>query len=456
MDWRMTGQISVGVVFVESSLPGGPTFSSSERYRIKQEVVDGLSWLAARHPAGDLSWILEYQTVRLDVENRETADNEDYWMYPAISRITYQGSSYPGTYAGLLNYLADMHAANGSTHEMVLFLTAYRGHWPGMALAEIVFLSKQDDWGGWGRKAVDGLVIHETCHIFGAADEYTGGLVTCTGCEGEIGIDNIPNGNCELCARPHQPCIMTDLSRRMCNYTKGQIGWADDIFVELETANVMWAGTDDHVELDIGRRVFTLDTPHHNDRERNNREGYALWTGGVPDDEMLRVLIRKSHDSVAGGWKMKRVRVWHKGVLYCDQSPNVWLEDDHRTWTGCVSSTQEVPIGSLVVKVTTADHQWAGTDDDVTLKLAGRSWNLDNRWHNDFERGHTDTFNLDPGVGLFRSDIHTVTILKSRDGVAGGWNLGGLKIIADDYVLYDNPSIDTWLEDDSRIWTAPI
>ena len=49
-----------------------------------------------------------------------------------------------------------------------------------------------------------------------------------------------------------------------------------------------------------------------------------------------------------------------------------------------------------------------------------------------------------------------MTILKSRDGVAGGWNLGGLKIIADDYVLYDNPSIDTWLEDDSRIWTAPI
>ena len=455
MDWRMTGQISVGVVFVESSRSGGPTFSSSERYRLKQEVIDGLSWLAAHHPAGNLSWILDYQYVRIDVDNPASTEDELYWLNPATAAINYRGATYPASYAGRQQYTVDMHAANGTAHEMLIWITPYRCHWFAFASGWQVIASRQGDWGGWGREGVDGTVIHETCHVFGAADEYTSSQVSCD-CEGEFGIDNIPNGNCKVCARPRQDCVMDKSCHRMCNYTKGQIGWADDIFVELETANVMWAGTDDHVELDIGRRVFTLDTPHHNDRERNNREGYALWTGGVPDDEMLRVLIRKSHDSVAGGWKMKRVRVWHKGVLYCDQSPNVWLEDDHRTWTGCVSSTQEVPIGSLVVKVTTADHQWAGTDDDVTLKLAGRSWNLDNRWHNDFERGHTDTFNLDPGIGLFRSDIHTVTILKSRDGVAGGWNLGGLKIIADDYVLYDNPSIDTWLEDDSRIWTAPI
>jgi hypothetical protein len=126
-------------------------------------------------------------------------------------------------------------------------------------------------------------------------------------------------------------------SRRLCGYTRGQIGWAT-IFVETTTADEQWAGTDDTVWFDIGDHQWELDTPNHDDRERGNREGYALWSPGIQRADIKRVLIRKSPDGFAGGWKLKRVRVWHGGVLICDQNNiNRWLEDDHRFWVGCIT-----------------------------------------------------------------------------------------------------------------------
>ena len=53
----------------------------------------------------------------------------------------------------------------------------------------------------------------------------------------------------------------------------------------------------------------------------------------------------------------------------------------------------------------------ARTDDNVTR--TGRSWDLDNEGYDDFERGHTDTFDLDPQSprherrGLSRRELRT-------------------------------------------------
>jgi hypothetical protein len=249
---------------------------------------------------------------------------------------------------------------------------------------------------------------------------------------------------------------MADNDLRMCQYTRGQIGWAD-IFVELWTEDESWAGTNDDVWLDIGEQTFVLDTPDHNDRESGNREGYAIWAGGsLSRSAIKRILIRKSSDGFAGGWKLKRVRVFHDGDIICDQSPHKWLEDNERWWVGCiVADPTSTLVNKLKVKVTTADVAWAGTDDDVTLKLAGRSWNLDNDG-NDFERGDTNTFNLDPKTGFHLSDIHSITISKSSDGVAGGWKLKGVELIVNDATIFNSQSINKWLEDDDRVWSHSI
>lgn len=92
----------------------------------------------------------------------------------------------------------------------------------------------------------------------------------------------------------------------------------------------------------------------------------------------------------------------------------------------------------------------------MTITLAGRSWNLDNQNHDDFERGNTDTFNVDPGTGFYVGDIHSVRITKSPDGFAGGWKLKGVQVIANGNTIYNNQGINKWLEDDDRAWSDSV
>jgi hypothetical protein len=246
--------------------------------------------------------------------------------------------------------------------------------------------------------------------------------------------------------------MMDQNSRRICPWTRGHVGWSH-LFVELDTADELWAGTDDGVRLDIGDRSFVLDTADHDDRERGNRDGYPIWASDLRREDILRIMIRKSPDGFAGGWKLGGLRAWFQGELLCDQpSIDRWLEDDHRTWVGCVSDRDLV--SSLLVRITTADVAWAGTDDDVSVTLAGRTWNLDNAWHDDFERGNTDSFTVDPGTGLHVSGIHSVAIHKSPDGFAGGWKLKGVEVVANGTSIFDSQSINRWLEDDDRDWSA--
>jgi hypothetical protein len=452
--WKMTGEMAVGIVFVESSRSGGPKFSSTERNDICNEILSGHSFLTSEHPEGNLSWVYDFQNVKIDVANGSGDPNEAYWRDPAMGQINYQGNTYTADWSGIAAYREDMRTANRSRHAFVIFVTPYANSWHAYAGGGRVTLANKNNWGGWGRNTIDMITAHETSHLFGSSDEYTGSGTPCSNCDTPFGCDNIPNGNCGACSHPHQDCVMDANSRRLCGYTRGHIGWSD-LFVETTTADEQWAGTDDDVWVDIGDRAFVLDTPDHDDRERNAQEGYALWVPGLQRADIKRVMIRKSPDGFAGGWKLKRVRVWQGGSLICDQNNiNQWLEDDHRVWVGCIND--RTIISSLTVKISTADVSWAGTDDDVTVTLAGRSWNLDNENHDDFERGHTDTFNLDPGTGFYVSDIHSVRITKSPDGFAGGWKLKGVQVIANSNTIYDNQGINKWLEDDDRAWADSV
>ena len=451
--WELHREISVGIVFVESSDSDGPRFGATERSEIHQEIIDGFNLLVAAHPSGNLTFVYDSQFVKIDVANGNNNSKEAYWRNPAMAEVSYDGHTYDAEWASVAKYRNDMRAHNRSAHGIVVFVTPYGTEWHAYAGGGRLTLAKRNNWGGWGQSALDRITAHETLHLFGAADEYTGSGTPCSSCTTKHGCRRIPNGNCGACAQPFQACMMNANKRVLCAYTRGQIGWAD-IFVELRTSDTLWAGTDDTVWLDIGDQQFVLDTKGHDDRERRNVEGYALWLGGIERSEIKRILIRKSPDGYAGGWKLKRVRVWHAGDLICDRSPNRWLEDDERTYAAC--SFDADFVNTLTVKITTADVAWAGTDDDVTIKLAGRTWELDNPGRNDFERGRTDTFKLDPGVGLRKSDLHSVVIRKSPDGIAGGWKLQGVRIICNGTTVYNNQGINRWLEDSSRIWTGVI
>ncbi len=456
--WKMEGEIAVGVVFVESSRSGGPRFSASEKNTLEAEITAGLNWLAAEAPnAANLTWAYDWQNTTIDVADQADPDDDTYWRWPGLEEVDFNGTTYSGDLTGLADYREDLRRHFFSAHALVIFVTPFNSTWFASAWSSSKFirLAEESNWGGWGITAMDTLTVHETCHLFGAADEYTGSGTPCSSCGTLHGCYQLPNGNCKACADPGMDCVMDANDLRLCPYTQGHIGWAD-LFVELETDDVLWAGTDDWVHLDIGDRAFNLDNPSHDDRERGDTQGYALNYTGVSTEDIKRIGIRKGEDGHAGGWKFRQIKVWHRGDLVCSRTPNTWLEDDHLWWACPSAGSSSTIVNTLKVKVTTADVWWAGTDDDVTLYAGGRSWNLDNDGHNDFERGNTDTFDLDPGTGLYESALSSLRVHKSPDGVAGGWKLKGLEIIANGSTIYNNQSVNKWLEDGDRDWYGSI
>jgi len=455
--WKMEGEISVGIIFVESSREDGPKFSSSERNTLQSRISDGLGWLAEEAPmAAHLTWVFDWQFVNIDVANGTDNDNEAYWRDPAMGEIEYYGNTYSTNWSSVASYREDLRSHNRSQHAIVIFVTPYANDWHAYASGGRLTLARRNNWGGWGINTIDMITAHEVCHLFGASDEYTGSGTPCSSCNTTHGCYTLPNGNCGACAKPFQNCVMDGNQKRICAYTQGHIGWAD-LFVELTTADVIWAGTDDNVFLDIGDRSFVLDTPNHDDRERGNVEGYALNYTGITKSDIKRVGIRKSPDGFNGGWKLKRVRVWCRGELICDKNNiNQWLEDDYRWWVCDTCGASSDIVNKLRVDITTANVSWAGTDDNVRIYLGGRSWNLDNDSHDDFEKGNTDTFKLDPGTSLYGSMISSIRIYKSPDGIAGGWKLKGLKIYVNDVIIYNNQTINKWLEDNDRNWFGSI
>lgn len=224
--WKMNGEISVGVVFVESSRNGGPTFTATERTTLRNEIQTGINWLASQHPTGNLTWVFDYQYVSIDVANGTNSSKEDYWRNPAMGAVRYNGSSFSSNWNGVGDYRNAMRTRNESAHAIVIFVTPFGTEWHAYASSARLTLANRNNWGGWGINTIDAITAHEVCHLFGAADEYTGSGTPCTSCTTQHGCANIPNGNCKACAGTAAvPCIMDQNSLQICKYTKAQIGW---------------------------------------------------------------------------------------------------------------------------------------------------------------------------------------------------------------------------------------
>ena len=52
--------------------------------------------------------------------------------------------------------------------------------------------------------------------------------------------------------------------------------------------------------------------------------------------------------------------------------------------------------------------------------------------------------------------LGSIHIVKSPDGIAGGWKLKGLKILVNGEVFYSNQSINKWLNDEDLKWSGTV
>lgn len=132
------------------------------------------------------------------------------------------------------------------------------------------------------------------------------------------------------------------------------------------------------------------------------------------------------------------------------------------TWIRSVPTTKRgsEPVTSMTVRIETGNRRYAGTDDDVHLRInRGLRFRLEKRAYDDFERGDDDTYSVPIGAatrdGLTIGDIDRVVIEKAKDGPAGGWFLHGVTLTVNGRTFLSNRRIDRWLEDSRRTWTAP-
>jgi hypothetical protein len=131
------------------------------------------------------------------------------------------------------------------------------------------------------------------------------------------------------------------------------------------------------------------------------------------------------------------------------------------TWFKVVPAVpvESEPVETIEAEVKTCNAWWAGTDDDVFLRL-GNSFRfpIEKNLYNDFESGDRDTYSvpIDAAVrrGMRVGDITRVGLEKSPDRLAGGWKLCGLELRVNGQTVYNNQRVSHWLEDDHRIWTG--
>ncbi len=460
------GEISIGVVFVDSTPGIGRIVSQTHKNSLQLQIQEGLTWLTTEHPSGNLSFNYDFHTVEIDTPNMPNSNDgastsaDSYWRNPGIGAVNFNGTTFTPDDAGIAAYKQAMMQAHGSDDAVVYFITRYGSSSPGYSSGErfISITEYADDWASIAprKRATASLLL---LYQFGAESEYGGGGTPCSSCEEEFGCDHIPNGNCRTCAISYRRCIMhATYLQDLCEYTKGQIGWAD-IFVELTTDDEYYSGTKDNVWLDIGHRTYQLSLDVR-DKKRRDRDGYAIWDGGnITRDQIKRILIRKDEDGTGGsggGWKLRGVKVFHDCEMIANDSPGVWLQNyDLHYLSNSYADFNNNLVNSLELRVITGDVYGAGTDSRVTLQIGGRNFPLESS-QNDFSRDSNRTYILDPGTGLRVADITVIQITKSISwGTA--WHLAGLTLIVNGDTIYENLSINQWLDnDDTRFFNDVV
>lgn len=224
----MIGSVAVGLVIVSRD-EGAEQMTTAEQKKIVQEVQRGLSWLATVDPRAQVSFFYDIKPITVatapgpypgagDAFERM----ENGWRDEALNVMGYAGGR-----VGCQQYVQDVIASKGTRWGYVAFFTKYPLRHFAYAIWEKVVMDYRND--GWGPDNIHKVFAHETCHIFGAADEY--GNCSCGGSHGYLEIEN---RNCIHCFPPGQQidCLLNQNSLTICEWSKKQIGWDTSLFPE--------------------------------------------------------------------------------------------------------------------------------------------------------------------------------------------------------------------------------
>jgi len=248
----MIGDVGVSIIFPESGTCGtcDEDWQSSELSFCLAEISQGLLFLADFDPDVDLTfWLTSPFEVRScgGMEPiRGPQSGQHAWVKYIMEDLGYDCSTFNlfPVEQCVSEYNNDRRQELKSDWYFTIFIvrdindidhrfesgaavasSKYWGPYTWMTYT----LGDPDGAAGTTRYLMDETVAHETCHIFGADDEYSSSDCQCGGLP--IGYLRAQNLNCRNCPGGEEPCIM-DLTDQgdwphFCQHTRAQIGWRD-------------------------------------------------------------------------------------------------------------------------------------------------------------------------------------------------------------------------------------
>ena len=380
---RLLGSVAVAIVIVEGPSSSGLAFSELERETAVAEVQNGLAWLGNAYQVTPVNWVYEIRDVTLDVPPDPNAPDRDakeaLWRDPAMAIL-----GYPPGLDGVSSYVSDVRKNMKTQWAYCAFFTKYPVESPGYSGIRSPRLVIQYTNNDWGPLNIDRVFAHETCHIFGAPDEYASSGCDCGGAYGYFWL---PNLNCENCAPGGQAsCIMTsNTDWQMCTYTPRHIGAPKWNIGRNTTASTPFAagtaaapppggpppgmvcyfrGTDNklwRIDAETGKNQqqvggqLTASTPFV-------ANGVIYWQG--TDNTLWRINIDGTNQQTIGGGQLTASSPFvADGVIY-------WQGTDNTLWRINIDGTNQQTIGGGQLTASTpfvADGviYWQGTDNTL-------------------------------------------------------------------------------------------
>ena len=213
------GSVALGLVMVSG--PGRLAFSQGELRTIRAQVAQGITLLQNENPLAKLEFHIDDRPVTVDVPPPRNCnfpeDCEAPWRNAALVKL-----GYPGDLSGTTQYINALRQQFGTTWGYVAYFTKYplpTGA-AGYMIAGWVVISYAN--GSFGPNRLYFTFSHESCHVFGAGDEYKESRCTCFR---TWGFFDTANCNCGNCPGEKFSCLMNKDGEKLCTWTRRQIGW---------------------------------------------------------------------------------------------------------------------------------------------------------------------------------------------------------------------------------------
>ena len=227
----LIGDIAAGLILIDG--PGGRQLQHAAQLAIVDQLNRALDFLTQAEPRAALRFRQIHRTCHLtntDLVQSPSGDRhqsndetlENIWLTPAMRQLGCVREQ---------DYLSQVLEETQCRQGFLVLVNKFPLPHFAYSIGARVTLSYYA--GGFGIANLHALLVHEICHVFGAADEAG----ECC-CDRRFGHLNVVNGNCAVCNPNPQPCIMAGTDLALCTWTRRQIGWDDSLLrVGLEVGN---------------------------------------------------------------------------------------------------------------------------------------------------------------------------------------------------------------------------